>query len=59
MSLLLMLQLPLADFEWFQNVVLPVLEMGMGGFVLFGACRTVTWHLDRRHAQQLDPGRGG
>ena len=48
-----MLQLPLADFVWFQNVVLPVLGMGMGAFVLFGAYRTVNRHLDRRHERQL------
>ena len=49
-----MLQLPLGDFIWFQNVVLPVLGMGMGAFVLFGVYRTINRHLDRRHEQQLD-----
>ncbi|MFC1640135.1 hypothetical protein ACFL3B_05165 [Gemmatimonadota bacterium] len=58
-ELLLMLQLPLADFVWFQNVVLPVLGMGMGAFVLFGAYRTVNRHLDRRHEQQLAASSGG
>lgn len=53
MSLLLVVQLPLADFVWFQNVVLPVLGMGLGAFVLFGAYRTINRHLDRRHEQQL------
>jgi len=48
-----MLQLPLVDFVWFQNVVMPVLGMGMGAFVLFGAYRTINRHLDRRHEQQL------
>jgi hypothetical protein len=51
--MLSMLQLPLADFVWFQNVVLPILGMGMGTFVLFGAYRTINRHLDRRHEQQM------
>jgi flagellar biosynthesis/type III secretory pathway M-ring protein FliF/YscJ len=54
-----MLQLPLADFVWFQNVVIPVLGMGMGAFVLFGAYRTVNRYLDRRHEQQLAAAAGG
>ena len=48
-----MLQLPIADFVWFQNVVLPVLGMGMGAFVLFGAYRTVNRQLDRRHEKEM------
>ena len=54
-----MLQLPLGDFIWFQNVVLPVLGMGMGAFVLFGVYRTINRHLDRRHEQQLGAAAGG
>ena len=54
-----MLQLPLADFVWFQNVVIPVLGMGMGAFVMFGAYRTVNRHLDRRHEQQMAASAGG
>jgi hypothetical protein len=54
-----MLQLPLADFVWFQNVVLPVLGMGMGAFVLFGAYRTINRHLDRRHERQIGASGGG
>ena len=57
--MLLMLQLPLADFVWFQNVVMPVLGMCMGAFVLFGAYRTINRHLDRRHEQQLSAAAGG
>ena len=53
MSLLLMLQLPVADFVWFQNVVIPVLGMGIGAFAMFGVYRTINRHLDRRHEQQL------
>jgi len=53
MSSVLMLQLPVADFVWFQNVVLPILGMGMGAFVLFGAYRTINRHLDRRHEQHM------
>ena len=53
MSSLLMLQLPLADFVWFQNVVIPILGMGMGAFVLFGVHRTINRHLDRRHEHHM------
>ena len=59
MNSVLMIQLPLADFIWFQNVVLPVLGMGMGAFVLFGAYRTVNRHLDRRHEHHLAASTGG
>ena len=55
----LMLQLPFADFVWSQNVVLPILGMGMGAFVLFGAYRTVNRQLDRRHEQQMAAAAGG
>ena len=59
MSSLLMLQLPLADFVWFQNVVIPILGMGMGAFVLFGVYRTINRHLDRRHEHHMTAsGRG-
>lgn len=37
------------DFVWVQNVVFPLILMGMGGFALFGVYRTVNRVLDRRH----------
>lgn len=58
-ELLLMLQLPVADFVWFQNVVIPVLGMGMGAFAMFGVYRTINRYLDRRHEQQLAASSGG
>ncbi|UCG87346.1 MAG: hypothetical protein JSW71_02025 [Gemmatimonadota bacterium] len=39
----------LPTWIWFQNVVIPVLGMGLGGFVMFGVYRTVNRFLDRRH----------
>ena len=38
---------------WFQNVVLPVLGMGLGGFAMFAVYRTVNRFLDRRHERLL------
>lgn len=46
-------QLPIADFVWFQNVVLPLLGMGMGAFALFGLYRTINRFADRRHERQM------
>ena len=43
----------LPDFVWIQNVVLPILGMGMGGFVLFGIYRTVNRYADRKHELQM------
>lgn len=48
-----------ADWHWIQNVIFPLVGMGMGGFVLFGIYRTVNRVLDRRHeARQLGLGGG-
>lgn len=38
---------------WFQNVVLSVLAMGLGGFAMFGVYRTINRFLDRRHERLL------
>ncbi len=54
-----MLQLPIADFVWFQAVVIPVLGMGLGAFVMFGVYRTINRQLDRRHEQQVAAAKGG
>ena len=43
----------LPDWIWVQNVVIPVLGMGLGGFVMFGVYRTVNRFLDRRHERLL------
>ena len=48
------------DWIWIQNVVFPIIGMGMGGFVLYGVYRTINKVLDRRHEAQLaGASRGG
>ncbi len=47
------------DFVWFQNVVLPVLGMGLGAFAMYAVYRTVNRHLDRRHERQMASSTGG
>ena len=42
-----------SDWVWVQNVVFPIIGMGMGGFVLFGIYRIVNKFLDRRHDARL------
>lgn len=37
------------DWIWIQNVVFPILGMGLGAFAMFAIYRTVNRHLDRRH----------
>jgi hypothetical protein len=44
------------DWLWIQNVVFPIIGMGMGGFVLYGIYRTVNRVLDRRHEARLAGG---
>jgi preprotein translocase subunit SecF len=46
-------QVGVPDFVWFQNVVLPVLGMGLGGFAMFGVYRTINRFLDRRHERLM------
>lgn len=41
------------DFIWFQNVVLPVLGMGMGAFVLWNVFRIANRALDRKHEREM------
>ena len=45
------------SYLWIQEVVFPLIGMGMGSFVLYGAYRTVNRMLDRRHEAQK-AGRG-
>jgi hypothetical protein len=37
------------SYLWIQEVVFPLIGMGIGCFVLYGAYRTVNRALDRRH----------
>jgi len=46
------------DFVWIQEVVFPLIGMGMGAFVLYGVYRTVNRILDRRHETRLRGGSG-
>jgi hypothetical protein len=39
----------LPSYVWIQEVVFPLIGMGMGSFVLYGAYRTLNRMLDRRH----------
>jgi hypothetical protein len=48
-----------SDWVWVQNVVFPILGMGMGTFVLFGIYRIVNKFMDRRHEAHLGAGGAG
>lgn len=37
----------------FENVILPLLGMGMGAFVITAAYRTINRHLDRAHEKEM------
>ncbi len=41
------------DWIWIQNVVLPILGMGMGVLAMSLVYRTINRHLDRRHERQM------
>jgi hypothetical protein len=41
------------DIVWVENVVFPLIGMGMGTFLLYGVYRTVNRILDRRHERRL------
>ena len=43
----------MVEFVWFQNVVIPILGMGLGGFAIFAVFRTINRALDRRHERLL------
>jgi hypothetical protein len=47
------------DWIVFQQTVIPLLGMGLGGFVMFGVYRTINRALDRRHERLLASERGG
>ena len=46
------------NFVWIQEVIFPLLGMGMGSFVLYGIYRTVNRALDRRHETEIAGGGG-
>ncbi len=46
------------DFVWIQEVVFPILGMGIGVLAMFGLYRTVNRALDRRHERAMG-GSGG
>jgi hypothetical protein len=54
-----LLQVGVPDWIWFQNVVIPVLGMGLGALAMFGVYRTINRALDRRHERLLATDRGG
>ncbi len=43
---------------WIQNVVFPLIGMGLLGLGMYGVYRTVNRWLDRRHERQLSEGGG-
>ena len=48
------------DWIWIQNVVFPLIGMGMGVLFMFGAYRIATRWIDRRHERlMLERGAGG
>ncbi len=44
---------------WIQNVVFPLIGMGMGTFAMYAIYRTVNRHLDRRHDLRMAEGGAG
>jgi hypothetical protein len=48
------------DFVWIENVVFPLVGMGMGVLAMFGAYRIVIRWIDRRHERLMaERGAGG
>ncbi len=41
------------DFVWIQNVIFPLVAMGMGAFFLFGVYRIVNRLIDRKDKRRL------
>lgn len=44
------------DWIWIQNVVFPIIGMGMATLFMFGVYRIVTRWLDRRHEREMVAG---
>ena len=47
------------DWIVFQQTVIPLLGMGLGGLAMFGVYRTINRALDRRHERLLASDKGG
>jgi hypothetical protein len=47
------------DWIWIQNVIFPILGMGMGAFFMFGLYRVANRALDRRHERLMAEGGAG
>ena len=47
------------DWIVFQQTVIPLLGMGLGGLAMFGVYRTINRALDRRHDRLLASDKGG
>ena len=47
------------DWFYFNTVVLPLLGMGMGGFLLYGVYRTANRWIERKHERELAAAGGG
>ncbi len=41
------------DFVWMQNVVLPILGMGVGMYVLYNGFRIAKYAIDQHHEREL------
>jgi hypothetical protein len=41
------------DWVWIQNVVFPILGMGIGVFVLYNGFRIARYAIDKHHEQEL------
>ena len=51
---------PMPDWIWIQNVIFPILGMGMGALFMFGSYRIAMRWIDRRHERLIaEGGRGG
>jgi hypothetical protein len=47
------------DFVWIENVVFPIMGMGMGVLFMFGVYRIATRWIDRRHERLMAQGGAG
>lgn len=47
------------SFIWIENVVFPLIGMGMGTLAMYGVYKTVNRFLDRRHEMRLAEGGDG
>ena len=59
MAQLGLFQAGIPDWIVFQQTVIPLLGMGLGGLAMFGVYRTINRALDRRHERLLASEKGG